>query len=194
MKISSKFTIIGYIGTYYSIAAALPLALVNYIITGLWANELDHAYTDSWNVLAGQLVIFLGVSPLIFAWYRHSIGQAKFWWALLESWKWLPFFVIFFGGLSWHLSYSLLAHMFCLPIEWSSTAKELEATGFFISINRVLTTFKWALLFCVPLAAGMIYLGQFAPYGWTIQSWPSIVPLANQVGGHIGLPLLSILL
>lgn len=194
MKISSKFTILGYIGTYYSIAAALPLSLVNYLLTGWIAGDLDHAYMDSWSVLAGQLVIFIGVSPVLFAWYRHRIGNEKFWWALLEGWKWLPFFVVFFGGLSWHLAYALLAHMLCLPIEWSSTAKELESTGFFISLERVLKTFKWVLLFSVPVAIGMVYLARFAPDGWVINAWTSIVPLANQIGGHIGLPLLSILL
>jgi hypothetical protein len=40
----------------------------------------------------------------------------------------------------------------------------------------------------------MIYLGEFASPGWTINTFVSIIPLATQIGGHIGLPLLSILL
>jgi hypothetical protein len=102
--------------------------------------------------------------------------------------------VIFFGGISWHLSYALIAHLFSLPIEWASTAKELEATGFFISLERVLKMYRWVLLFTVPMMGAMIYLGEFAPPGWTINTFVSIIPLATQIGGHIGLPLLSILL
>jgi hypothetical protein len=49
-------------------------------------------------------------------------------------------------------------------------------------------------LFTVPVAVGMVYLAQFAPDAWAIDAWTSIVPLANQIGGHIRLSLLSIIL
>ena len=42
----------------------------------------------------------------------------------------------------------------------------------------------------VPVIGGMIYLACFAPNGWRIQDFTSIVPLANQVGAHVPLPLL----
>jgi len=35
MKISAKFTILGYIGTYYAIGAALPLSVTNYFLVRL---------------------------------------------------------------------------------------------------------------------------------------------------------------
>lgn len=100
--------------------------------------------------------------------------------------------MVFFAGISWHLCYALIAHLFCLPIEWASTAKELEATGFFISFDRVLKTFRWAMLFSVFVAGGMVYLARFAPAGWTIDYATGIVPLATQVGGHILLPILCL--
>jgi hypothetical protein len=101
--------------------------------------------------------------------------------------------VIFFGGLSWHISYALLAHMFSLPIEWSSTAKELEAGGFFIGMERVWKAFRFVLLFMAVLIGGLIYLALYAPTGWRITAWTSIVPIANQIVGHCMLPVFTIL-
>lgn len=92
MKISAKFTILSYIGTYYAIAASLPLCVANYFLTGWFADTLDHAYMPSWNMLCGTLFIFLAVSPLAFAWYRHRLGHKNFFWAVLEAFTWVPFF------------------------------------------------------------------------------------------------------
>ena len=155
----------------------------------------------------------------MFALYRHHLGNKNFFWAVLEAFTWMPFFsmlfsllldthshiisprrfkpifppnylvVAFLGGLSWHISYALLAHMFCLPIEWSSTAKELEGDGIFVGIDKVWKVFRFAIGFMLLLTRCMIYLSLFAPHGWKITSWTSIFPVANQVFGHILLPV-----
>ena len=83
--------------------------------------------------------------------------------------------------------------MFCLPIEWSSTAKELESTGFFIGMERVWKVFKYVIVFMVLMGSAMIYLGIYAPVGWKITAWTTILPLANQVAGHLLLPIFTIL-
>jgi hypothetical protein len=83
--------------------------------------------------------------------------------------------------------------MFCLPIEWSSTAKELESGGFFVGMERVWKTFKFVLVFMILLSGGMMYLSLFAPVAWKITAWTSIVPVANQVIGHLLLPVFTIL-
>src|SRR5882757_9040439 len=81
-------------------------------------------------------------------------------------------------------------HLLSLNIEWSSTAKDLEDTSFFISMDKVFKTCKWILMAIVPVIGGIICLACFAPNGWRIQDFTSIVPLANQVGAHVPLPLL----
>jgi len=193
MKVSAKFTILGYIGTYYAIGAALPLSILNYFLTGWFADTLDHSYLPSWDMLCGTLFIFLLISPIAFAWYRHRIGEKVFWWALVDAFTWMPFFLIFFGGLSWHISYALLAHMFTLPIEWGSTAKELEDGGFFVGMERVWKAFRFCLIFMAGLSGCLIYLAIYAPTGWQITAWTSIFPLALQIVGHCGLPIFTIL-
>jgi hypothetical protein len=193
MKVSAKFTILGYIGTYYAIGAALPLSILNYFLTGWFADTLDHSYLPSWDMLCGTLFIFLIVSPIAFAWYRHRIGEKVFWRGLIEAFTWMPFFLVFFGGLSWHISYALLAHMFTLPIEWGSTAKELDDGGFFVGMERVWKAFRFVIIFMVALSGGLIYLAIYAPSGWEITAWTSIVPLVLQIVGHCGLPVFTIL-
>ncbi|KAH7031442.1 glycosyl transferase family group 2-domain-containing protein [Microdochium trichocladiopsis] len=193
IKTTAKFTIFGYIGTYYAIASAFPLSLLNYFVIGWYATEVDQVYVDSWRLFPALVAMFQVISPICYAIYRHRVGDANFFRAYWEGLKWNAFFIVFFGGLSWHLSYALLAHLFSLPIEWASTAKEIEAGGFFVSIENVWKTYKWVIMFNVPLCVGMVYLGQFAPYDWTINTFVAIVPLSTQLAGHLLLPLLSIL-
>ncbi|KAH7031440.1 glycosyl transferase family group 2-domain-containing protein [Microdochium trichocladiopsis] len=192
LKTTSKFTIIGYMGTYFAIACSLPLSLANYFIVGWLTPDLDAIYTDSWKIMVGCIVVFQGISPVCFAIYRHRVGDMPFWKALYENLKWYWFFIIFFSGISWHLSYSLLAHLLCLPIEWSSTVKELESTGFFIGLDNVTKYYKYSTAFSLAIIGAMIYLSQFAPSDWVINSWLCIVPLAMQVAGHLLMPILSI--
>jgi hypothetical protein len=92
IKISAKFTILGYIGTYYAIGASLPLSITNYFLTGWIADTLDHSYMPSWDMLCSILFVFVGVCPIAFAWYRHRLGDKHFFWAVIEAFMWIPFF------------------------------------------------------------------------------------------------------
>lgn len=83
--------------------------------------------------------------------------------------------------------------MFCLPIEWSSTAKELDSGGFFIGVERVAHQFKYVTMFMLVVTGGIIYLAVGAPDGWRITGWTSILPLSLQIVGHLGLPIFTIL-
>jgi hypothetical protein len=92
LKTTSKFTIIGYMGTYFAIACSLPLSLANYFIVGWLTPDLDAIYTDSWKIMVGCIVVFQGISPICFAIYRHRVGDMPFWKALYENLKWYWFF------------------------------------------------------------------------------------------------------
>src|SRR6187402_897742 len=58
IKITSKMTILAYIGTYYAIAAAVPLTLANYLIVGWVSSEVDQFYLTSWKIFVGMAVVF----------------------------------------------------------------------------------------------------------------------------------------
>lgn len=189
IKITSKITILAYIGTYYAIASAVPLSIANYILEGWFADNIDHYYATSWKIFVGMAVVFNIISPLAYAMLRHRLGQRTFFGSLWETMKWAPMFLLFFGGISFHLCKALFCHFFSIKMEWTTTAKELESSGFRMGLDRVVRDFKGMYLGCIaPCVAGMIFLAVGAPRGWQITDFTLIFPLANQVGCHALLP------
>ena len=189
IKVTSKVTILAYIGTYYAIASAFPLTLVNYLLVGWFDNDIDQFYLTSWKIFVGMAVIFNVLSPLGYAMLRHRLGQKTFILSVAEGIKWTPMFLLFFGGISYHLFKAIACHFFDIKMEWTATAKELENSGFRAGLDRIVRDFKTMYLFILALTIGMVYLACYAPYGWTISDFTAIVPLANQVGCHALLPV-----
>ncbi|KAH7126787.1 glycosyl transferase family group 2-domain-containing protein [Dendryphion nanum] len=188
IKVTSKITILGYIGTYYAIASSLPLTLANYCLVGWLGDEIDQMFQTSWKIFVGMAVIFNVVSPLAYAMLRHRLGKLTFFWSLVETFKWMPFFLVFFGGISFHLLKSIFCHFFSIRIEWTTTAKELTESGFRVGLDRIVRDFKYMYIILFALTGAMIYFALFADYGWIISDFTVIVPLANQVGCHALLP------
>ena len=168
IKVTSKITILAYIGTYYAIASAIPLTLANYLITGWLNDEVDQYYINSWRIFVGMAAIFNVLSPLAYAMLRHRLGHQTFFVSVVEAVKWTPMFLLFFGGISYHLLKAILCHFLSIRMEWTTTAKELEASGFRIGLDRIVRDFKWMYLFIIPVTGGMIYLALYAPRGWRI--------------------------
>lgn len=101
----------------------------------------------------------------------------------------MPLFMIFFGGISIHLCKAIFSHFLGLKMEWNSTAKELEATGFFIGMDKIIKDFKYMYIIVFLIAGVMIYMALYAPHGWEIVNFSMIVPVANQITCHFLLPL-----
>jgi len=188
MQLSSKISIIGYISTYYAIAFGLPMTLANYFLVGWYNPYLDKFYINSWKILVALWVVFSGMGNVSLAVLRYRLGKQGLIKALITNFRWLPMFTVFFGGLSFHLSLALLAHMFSINMSWGATAKELEKSNFFIEIPKIAKTFKYMYLCTISILAGMIYLGVAAPEGWQITEAVAVVPLAINLTSHILLP------
>lgn len=189
----------------YALALSFPMTVLNYFITGWYNPYLDKYYMNSWQgkwemhpvraaannaVFLGLLVVFSLMGNVCLAVIRCRLGQAQLLQALVENFKWMPLMALFFGGLSFHLILSILAHMFQIDISWSTTSKEKEDTTFFREVPKVLKHFKWLYMVIILFIIGMIYLGCFAPSGWRITKVISVVPLSVTVGCHFLLPLL----
>ncbi|KAL1616786.1 hypothetical protein SLS54_008178 [Diplodia seriata] len=189
IKATSKVTILAYIGTYYAIASAVPLALANYLLVGWAGAAVDQFYLTSWQIFVGMAAVFNALSPLGHAMLRHRLGHATFAAALLETAKWTPMFLLFFGGVSLHLATAIACHFLGVRVEWTTTAKELApGTGFRAGLDRIVRDFKYMYAFCAAVAAVMVYLACYAPRGWRIEDFAAIVPVANQIGCHALLP------
>jgi hypothetical protein len=173
MPITSKVTIVAYIFTCkppppfpsiitgftanrqdYAIGSGMVLATVNYILLGLFDSEIDHMYLPSWGIWCSLVVVFNGFGSIAFAMVRHQLKEETFWRALLDAVKWLPFLIIYFGGISLNCAKAILCHAFSINLEWASTAKEMGPTGFYIGMDKMVRRFKWTWAICVVLSGG----------------------------------------
>ncbi|KAF2672593.1 hypothetical protein BT63DRAFT_466148 [Microthyrium microscopicum] len=188
MHLSSKITILGYISSYYAIASSFPMTILNYFLTGWFLDDLDKWYMPSWQIFLSVILVFSIIGNLSLAILRYRLAEKGLWEALFENFKWMPFFSLFFGGISFHISLALLAHMTGIGMSWGATTKEVENSNFFREMPKIWSRFKWMYLVIWPLVGGMLYLGIWAPVGWRIQEVISVVPLAVMLVCHALVP------
>jgi len=75
IRLTSKITIISYIGTYYAIGAAWLLTLVNYFLIGWFNGYLDHYYIDSFKVYFSLVAVFTGAGNVALAILRYRLSE-----------------------------------------------------------------------------------------------------------------------
>ena len=107
IRLTSKITIVSYIGTYYAIGAAWILTVANYFAVGWYNGYLDKYYIDSWKVWFSIVIVFNGLGNFGLATMRYRIGERNWFGSLIENFKWTPMFAIFLGGLSLHVSQAM---------------------------------------------------------------------------------------
>ncbi|KIJ67352.1 hypothetical protein HYDPIDRAFT_108074 [Hydnomerulius pinastri MD-312] len=186
-----KLSMMAYMFSYYGIAAAAVLSLLNYLLLGFQV-EIDGFFLHSFEVWLACTVIFPGLGNLGFTLLEYRLGQRTLLSSLTENLTWIPFFFFFFGGLSIHLSQAVLAHMFSYNITWGATKKEVERSNFFIEVPRIWKRFRISFVMSFATAAGMVILSTpLIPAGWRVDStdWAVIMPLAIVVGCHILFPI-----
>lgn len=109
--------------TLDAMASTWIYALVNYFLEGWFAQSIDQYYIDSFSTLITVTFIFTICGPLFNAILRYRCKMDSFGHALVENYMWTPMFIIFFGGLSMHLSWALLCYLLSIDVQWGSTAK-----------------------------------------------------------------------
>ena len=161
---------------------------MNYFLIGWFNGYLDKFYMESWKVFLSSVTIFSAMGNISLAVLRYRLGEKGLWASLWENFRWVPMFAVFFGGLSFHLSLALLAHMFKINMQWGATAKEKENSNFFKEIPKIFKSFKWMFALVFICFGGMIYLGFYAPSGWEITQITAVVPLVITLISHAILP------
>ncbi|KAF2227264.1 glycosyl transferase family group 2-domain-containing protein [Elsinoe ampelina] len=191
IRMTSKITILSYIGTYYAIGAAWILTLVNYFAIGWFNGYLDKYYLDSWNVWFGLVIVFVGLGNVSLAVMRYRIGEATLIGSFLENIKWIPMFVVFLGGLSIHVSQALLSHMFIWEMSWGSTVKEAAFSNALIELQLIWGGYRNTLFISVLCLSCMLILGtaSFVPYDWKINSFLAWWPMLSCWMSHLLLPI-----
>ncbi|THG96109.1 hypothetical protein EW026_g5663 [Hermanssonia centrifuga] len=186
-----KISMMSYMFSYYGLAAAAFLSVMNYLLLG-WGFDVDGYYLHSFEIWLACTVVFPGAGNLGFTLLEYRLGQRNLIDSLIENLTWVPFFFFFFGGLSIHLSQALLAHMFSYNIQWGATKKEVERSNFWLEVPKILKRFWIAFLLCFSMFAIMIILSTgLVPVGWQIPGfdWAVIMPLAITAGCHVLFPI-----
>ncbi|KAF2627592.1 hypothetical protein BU25DRAFT_439989 [Macroventuria anomochaeta] len=186
---SSKMTIVGYISSYYALASAVPLGLLNYFLIGWFNGRLDRFYVESFQIFVALLVVFNLISNICLAAMRYRLGEMGLLASLWENFKWMPFFMVFFGGVSFHLLLAICAHMLGIDKTWGATGKEKVNSSFFEEVPKIWRRFKWMYALMLSILGAMIFFGCFAPRGWDIKGITSCVPMAVSLAMHLLLPL-----
>ena len=189
MPLPSKISIMAYVGTYYAIGCAWFLTLLNYFIIGWYNGYLDRYYIDSFKIYFAIILVFSGLGNFALAILRVRCGEQDIVSAFYGNFKWVILLSIYLGGISLHVGWAIISHLFRLDIEWGATMKEQEDIPFQHEIKKILTRFWKIMGFTVLLAGGMVYLAHGAPPFWRINSLTPIWPLAVIIFAHFTLPI-----
>ncbi|KZV91292.1 hypothetical protein EXIGLDRAFT_770018 [Exidia glandulosa HHB12029] len=191
VPIHYKISMMAYMFSYYAIASALPLSILNYVALGFQI-RLEEFYSHSWELWIACTVVFLGAGNIGFSVLEYRLNQKNLLDSFFNNIKWLPFFFFFFGGLSLSLSGAILAHLVSYNIGWTSTIKEVEKSNFFKEVPRIFKRFWATFLICGLIVVAMIILStNLVPRGFHVgaEGWSVIFPLALQTGSHILFPI-----
>ncbi|KAF8623867.1 hypothetical protein AX17_007269 [Amanita inopinata Kibby_2008] len=186
-----KISMMSYMFSYYGLAAAAVLSVLNYLMLGL-AFDVDGYYLHSFEIWLACTVVFPGAGNIGYTLLEYRLGQRDLLSSLIENSTWVPFFFFFFGGLSIHLSTALLAHLFSYNMTWGATKKEVERSNFWIEVPRIVKRFWLSLILSFIAIIGMvIFATPLVPPEWAIpvSAWAVILPLAIVAVGHILFPI-----
>ncbi|TYJ52434.1 hypothetical protein B9479_006975, partial [Cryptococcus floricola] len=125
IAVHSKFTICGYIFSYYAIACAWFLSVANYFIAG-FDLPVDGYYLPSWEVNLVCIILFVGLCNVAFIVLRYRLKIPDCSKLAFDQIKWVPFFSIFFTGMSMPMSAALFSHLAMMII----TSSSLMPSGF----------------------------------------------------------------
>lgn len=141
-------------------------------------------------VLLSVILVFNILGPVCLAILRYRLGERSLLSSLVENFKWAPLFMIFFSGLSYHLNVAIISYLVSVNRSWGATAKEKENSNIFKELPKIFRKFLVMYLVIAIVIGGMIYLGFFAPRGWTITEVTAVLPLAYTVSSHALVPFL----
>ncbi|KAJ7866183.1 glycosyl transferase family group 2-domain-containing protein [Mycena olivaceomarginata] len=178
-----------YMFSYYGIAASAILSVINYLSFALNISGFSSHSFEIWLMCT---VAFPVAASLGYTLLEYRLGHRSIVSAFIENMTWLPFFILFFSGLSIHLATVLLAHMFSYNMTWGTTSKEVERANFWIEVPRIWKRFKLVFLICFIFIVAMIVLSlSVVTSAWQIPGtpWTVILPLAIVASGHMLFPL-----
>ncbi|WRT65030.1 uncharacterized protein IL334_001972 [Kwoniella shivajii] len=188
IPIHSKFTICGYIFSYYAISCAWILTVANYFIEG-WNLPVDGYYLPSWEVTLVCIILFTGLCNVAFIVLRYRLKIPNCSQLAVDQIKWIPYFSIFFTGMSMPMSAALVSHLVGYNMTWSTTVKTVEKSNFFLQLPIIWRRFWPQLSFfglCVPMM--VITSSNLLPAAYRVDNVEVFVPMGIITASHLLYP------
>ncbi|KAL7418822.1 hypothetical protein Q5752_006506 [Cryptotrichosporon argae] len=186
----SKWSIMAYMFSYYAIAFGWIGSILNFVLIGVFAIQ-DSFYVDSWEVFFICLLVFQGLSNVGTMILRYRLKLANSGRDALAQIKWMPYFAVFFSGLSLSVAASLVSHLVSYNMVWTSTSKSVEKSNFFQQVPIILRVYWFQITLSVVLLAGMVIsTTELIPHNYRVYSMEAILPLAYNYGIHLVWPFL----
>lgn len=188
ISVPTKYSILGYMGTYFAISSSLFLLVANYFIVGYYNWGYAAIYIDSMTVFVAVMVVFGIASQVAYCIARYRMFRKNFLVMLLEF-KWSVLFCVYMGGLSWHMVVSITSYFFSLPLLWGATAKDIDDSNFFKEVPKAMKNYRYMYVICILLVGMMVSLAFFVPYQFKIRMLIVALPLGWSVTCHFLAPI-----
>lgn len=104
------------------------------------------------------VIVFQGLGNFSSIVLRYRLHIADAGRTALQQIKWLPFFTVFFSGLSFAISTALVSHLVSYNMSWTSTQKSVQRSNFFLQLPAIWKRFwvqltvSFVVLVCLDLA------------------------------------------
>ncbi len=176
ISLAAKWNVIGYMGTYYALAASPILVMVHYF---------GYAYCPYWkmmiitgeNILYGCIAVFSIFTPIAITIMKYKLGLRA---SVAKEWLYSLIFSVFFAGLGWHMMVSIIGHLFGWKMSWGATNKNGAAK---VPARAVLRA-AWQPILWSTAQIGILVAG----WQWlTIRDWQAIVPMGCSAVAHLAL-------
>ncbi|EIW68701.1 hypothetical protein TREMEDRAFT_11927, partial [Tremella mesenterica DSM 1558] len=185
IPIHSKFTISAYMFSYWAISCAWILSVGNYAIMG-FDLPVDAYYLPSWQVTFVCIILFVGLCNVAFITLRYRLKLPDCSTDAINQIKWIPFFAIFFTGMSMPMSFALVSHAIGYNMTWSTTVKSVEKSNFFLQLPLIWKRFWPQLVFFTIVIVGVIITStSVVPPGYRVGSLEVWIPISLIAGSHI---------
>lgn len=178
-----KWASCSYCFSYYAIGLAFPLTLGLTLVQGWLGRDVQAPYIPSFEVLVACLVVYSAGGTVSLAIVRFRAGVGSLFKIMLENFKFLPFLLIFFGGLSYHVSTALISHLLGINMSWGATLKDIEMTNFFVEAPLILKHHYRLFILSLLIIAGVAVLTtDVVPLEWRVEGVFVVFPFPSTAG------------
>lgn len=187
-----KWASLSYCFSYYAIACALPAVLALTLVDcWLGPDVAVSILAPPFQIFIAVILIYTGVSTVAIAVVRYRAGLQSWWTAIWGQIKFIPFAVVFFGGLPYHCLTALMSHLFGLNMSWGATLKDIDMVGFYKEVPMLVRRFWRMDIICIIVVAGSAILTtDLVPLEWRLYSVYKVFPLFFIFSLHLLYPII----